>query len=143
MNGMKVAIYDVKVNNVDEKAINVNSLLNWLQHKKLDYSMINLDPSNIEPDEGIMKYIAKANNDILAELEVTLLKAAGLYKEPEPEVIEEPEPEPEEPIEDKSQIEDPVVLEEEEVPKPKGKGKKFKDKVADIPEDEESGEITI
>jgi len=139
MNETKVAIYDVKVNNEDVKAINVNSLLNWLQMKKLDFSVINLDPSNIEPEEGIMKYIAKANNDIVTELELTLLKAAGLYVEPEAEVVEEPKVEPEAPIDDKSKIEDPVVLEDEET-ETKNKPKKKK---VEVDPDEESGEITI
>ena len=136
MNGKKVAIYDVNVNGVEEKAININSLIDWLQVKKLDYSMINLDPSNIEPDEGIMRYIAKANNDILAELELTLLKAAGLYEEPEVEVVEEPAAEPEVPIKDQSKVEEPAILAEEPE-------KKSEEPEVIVDEDEKSGEITI
>lgn len=138
MDEPKVAIYDVVVNNKQEKAINAVHLKRWLEEFKYSKSIVNIDVTKIDPEEPIMPYIAKACMDALIELEMTVDKALGLYEEPEPE--SEPEPEPEEKPEEEDnseEVEEPEVLKDEpkdqpeeksqEQPIPEEPGKKGKD----------------
>jgi hypothetical protein len=121
----KVAIYEVSVNGEIRKAIDLFTLKQFLELKKLNYSILNINVNDIESDERIMDYIAKAAVDTLAEIEFTCDKELGLVEEveeidqpvkarrQEPEIVREVPQKKQDPVVDAAltdEDEDEIVL---------------------------------
>jgi hypothetical protein len=95
----KVPVYELMVNNEKRKGFDVEGLKQFIEFKKYQYSIMNIDVTKIDPTEPIMPYIAKALMDLVAELEYACDKELDLLPEEdesEPEVKEvRPQPKPE------------------------------------------------
>jgi hypothetical protein len=106
-----LAIFNVKVNNEERKAIDLVSLKNLIEEQKLRTSMLNIDPNMIEENETVMKYIAKSAIDTLAIIENIVDRSLGII----PTEDEETNTEPEESSEPTEKVKTEIVKEK---PKP-------------------------
>lgn len=104
MTEQNAIVYNVVIEGQNRKSLDVIALKKFLEGKKYHYSLLQLNPSAIEDNESLHKYIAKAAIDTIAELEDTIDQVLGL-KSNEPEDKAETEyPEVEEAETDENQI---------------------------------------
>ena len=111
----QIIVYPVKVQGNERKAIDLESLNNWLENQIIGSNPLLLDPKQVE-NVSIQEYKGAISWGILIELSNYLKKEMGLVEEPE--VME---PEPEAPESKAPEPEAPAVVEPEvvapEIPK--------------------------
>ena len=114
----KGAIYKIQVGDGSRKAIDIEGLKIFIENKKLEFNLLNLNP-DLMKDLDVNTVIAKAAVETLAEIEAICDNALGLNKveeKPSDEVSEEvTDPEnvlPEDNIEEPVKETEPGVVEQ-------------------------------
>jgi len=106
----QIIVYPVKVQGNERKAIDVESMNNWLENQIIGSNPLLLDPKQIE-GVGIQEYKGIISWGILIELSNYLKKEMGLMEEQaeviEPEVEEQPEPPK---VEEQAKVVEPEVV---------------------------------
>ena len=97
MTEQKVSIYTLNVDNEERKAIDLMALKMFLEQKKLQYSLLYLDPAKIDHSLPLAAHIAKAAIDTLYELEDAIDNSLGL-KSQDQEVEDQEVEESSEPV---------------------------------------------
>ena len=90
----QATVYNVQIGEEQRKAFDVIALKQFLEAKKLSYSVLSLDPSRLNDDDKIMSFVARAAVNTLIELENALDQILGIAPPVETEVEPEQEKEP-------------------------------------------------
>jgi len=105
-------IYKVTVDNEERKAIDLLVLKEFLERKRYDYNLLDIDISKVEDNVPVVTVIAKAQRDLLIQLETAIDKALGLQEE-EPEVQVQPPKEVPKPKEQPKEVPKPEPKQED------------------------------
>lgn len=120
----EASIYKVSVNGEQRKALDLIALKQFLETKKLEFSLLSLDPDKID-NMSAMQVIAKAAVVTLSELEFAVDKALGLVKEEPQKPAEQEESEEEDDGQPSADFDDDEDEDTEVIPpKPKNKATK-------------------
>ena len=94
-----VPIYTVTINGEERKAFDLVAIKQFLEDQRRRFSIMNMDPDNIDDNSSVHKYIASASINVLAELEGAIDQSLGLASGSSEEVAEESasEQQPEQP----------------------------------------------
>lgn len=125
-------VYNVQINGQQRKAFDAIALKRFLEGQKLNYSALSLNPADIDPDEPIINYVAKAAIETLKDLEDAVDQALGLVPELPDGAAEQPV---QEPVSEAPETPSEVINVEKEVQKAKETAK-----VQDAESDDEPDE---
>ena len=98
-------VFKVTYNGQERKAFDALGLKRFIEAKKYEYSILSIDPGTVEDKETLLKYLARASSNVLAELELALDQTLGLINTPESK----------EPVDDSEETEDSEVELEEKI----------------------------
>jgi len=112
-------IYKVKVGDEERKAIDLLVLKEFLDRKRFEYNLLDIDLTKVENNVSVITIIAKAQKDLLLQLEHAIDTALGLTEEeqteqspvaveppkevPQPKYTPKPQPQQKPEPEDKSE----------------------------------------
>ena len=110
-------VFKVQVDGQERKVIDLVALKQILQGNKLRYSVLSLDPRDVNEDESVLKYVARAAMNTLNEIEDMVDEVLGLKQPVEPveksefeKEIPKEQPEPESEPEPQAEDSEKIVL---------------------------------